>query len=116
MNTTVAEDKVLARLAAGPLGLGDLGSALELNAAANLTRKGLACWVDGRYSLAAQAVAADSKPCDKCGIAVAMHGGWSGVACFDCRKVYVRCENCGGDRGARRSLKSHRGLYHPAVR
>lgn len=37
------------------------------------------------------------------------------VACPEagCGKVYVRCENHGAQASAHRSLKSHRGLYHP---
>lgn len=51
--------------------------------------------------------------CDKfsrsvCGLVVAT------VVCSDCGVDYARCEAHGGEAGARRSLKSHRGLYHPA--
>ena len=33
--------------------------------------------------------------------------------CPDCSKVYARCSRHGGERGALRSLHSHRALYHP---
>ena len=33
-----------------------------------------------------------------------------------CGEKYDRCEAHGGLPGARRSLKSHRGIYHPAER
>jgi hypothetical protein len=36
------------------------------------------------------------------------------TCCGDCGKVYHRCGRHGGRQGAARSLKSHRGLYHPA--
>lgn len=57
----------------------------------------------------------ESSKCDKCHAKVNMHGGWNGVACFDCERVYVRCEAHGGNKGARRSLHSHRALMHPAA-
>lgn len=37
------------------------------------------------------------------------------VVCPSCGRAYERCENHGGEAAARRSLKSHRGLYHAAV-
>jgi len=37
----------------------------------------------------------------------------SAVLCFDCGKTYRRCQKHGGLMGARRSLHSHRALYHP---
>lgn len=38
----------------------------------------------------------------------------TGIArCDTCGKVYARCDAHGGGAAVRRSLKSHRGLYHP---
>jgi hypothetical protein len=36
------------------------------------------------------------------------------VACPTCGRAYQRCENHDGEAGAKRSLRSHKGLYHPA--
>jgi hypothetical protein len=33
------------------------------------------------------------------------------VACGECRRPYARCESHGGLAGARRSLRSHHGLW-----
>ena len=50
-----------------------------------------------------------------CKTIINTHGGWSNACCcFDCGKVYAKCEEHGGIAAARRSLKSHRGLAHPA--
>jgi hypothetical protein len=38
------------------------------------------------------------------------------VRCNDCPRVYARCQHIGGEAGAKRSLHSHRGLYHPKER
>lgn len=35
------------------------------------------------------------------------------AVCVACGRVYARCFDHGGLEGARRSLKSHAGLYHP---
>ena len=35
------------------------------------------------------------------------------IACQDCGKTYRKCAAHGGRAAAARSLKSHRGLYHP---
>lgn len=35
------------------------------------------------------------------------------VGCWLCGKAYAFCEKHGGEAAARRSLKSHMGLYHP---
>jgi hypothetical protein len=57
----------------------------------------------------------ETKACDKCGTQVDTAGGWNGVACLDCTRIYIRCGTCGGQAGARRSLHSHRALLHTAV-
>ena len=45
--------------------------------------------------------------CDKCqGPAVAA------TCCSLCTREHARCEACGGAAGARRSHRSHAGLYH----
>jgi hypothetical protein len=36
-----------------------------------------------------------------------------GMASCGCGKVYVRCRRHGGEAGAKKSLHSHRALYHP---
>lgn len=46
--------------------------------------------------------------CDRCNAVAA-----TVVACGDCGKEYKRCIGCGFD-SARRSLRSHRGLFHPS--
>lgn len=46
-------------------------------------------------------------PCDKCGDRAKQHPE---VACDACGKGYLRCDACGGHSGARRSLRSHKGL------
>jgi hypothetical protein len=35
------------------------------------------------------------------------------VGCLICGKFYQFCADHGGEAAARRSLKSHMGLYHP---
>ena len=37
------------------------------------------------------------------------------IACQDCGKTYRKCTAHGGRKAAARSLKSHRGVYHPQV-
>lgn len=50
------EDRILERLRGGPLSIRDLRGSAELNAAANLTRKGKARFFRGRYTLVPQVV------------------------------------------------------------
>lgn len=48
--------------------------------------------------------------CDKCrNLAVAE------LSCQLCGKTYRRCEKHGGEKGCRRSIHSHSGLYHPGA-
>lgn len=44
---------------------------------------------------------------DPCGVAEAV------TVCATCGKSYARCARHGGEAGAKRSLHSHRALYHP---
>jgi len=47
--------------------------------------------------------------CDKCS---APRGSTYYIECSLCVRQYWRCEKCGGARGVKRSLHSHRALYH----
>lgn len=51
--------------------------------------------------------------CSKCKKPVYLADGGGMAACMECPRSYVRCAECGGQDGARRSLKSHIGLVHP---
>lgn len=51
-------------------------------------------------------------PCSKKGCKDRAEVG-SHVACADCGRVYTSCAKHGGLLGSKRSLHSHRALYHP---